>query len=198
MPTASEFHRIITPAKWQYAAGAFTYACEIVAQNYDYHYGEVSDFATSAMKNGSIMEPESRRFYELETGCDVKQVGFVISDCGRWGYSPDSICGEDGLLELKNPTPAVHIKWLMEGVVPPEHLAQCHGGLLVTKRKWIDWMSYAPQLPPLLVRVVPDEKTLLLAEALETFWKRLTEIRCKIAGTVDTVAATREEFVSPF
>ena len=32
------------------------------------------------------------------------------------------------------------------------------GQLWVSGRKWCDFMSYHPQLPPLLVRVEPDEK----------------------------------------
>lgn len=198
IPSASNFNRIVTPAKWQLAAGAETYACELVAEAYDYNYGRNDDYATSAMRNGTIVEPEARRFYSLETGRDVRQVGLCISDCGRFCCSPDGLVDDDGGLELKHPVAATQVKWLMGGTVPPEHLAQCHGFLLVTRRKWIDWMAYYPGMEPLLVRVVPDEKTLALAEALETFWKRLTEIRTKIAGTLDPVAATREPYLSPF
>lgn len=192
VPTASEFPRILTPAKWQYAAGADTYICELVGQLYDYDYGPRNDFATAAMKNGTVMEPESRRFYSLETNCDVQQVGFCMTDDGRFGCSPDGLVGDDGGLELKHPIAATQVKWLMAGVVPPEYLAQIHGSLLITKRHWWDFLSYYPGMDPLLVRVVPDEKTLLLAEALETFWQRLTEVRSKIAATTDPVAAARE------
>ncbi len=198
VPTASEFNRILTPAKWQYAAGAEGYACELVGQLYDIAYGQTNDFATTAMRNGTIMEPEARRFYSLETGSDVQQVGFCLTDDGRFGCSPDGLVGDDGGLELKHPLPATQVEWLMAGVVPPKYLAQIHGSLLITKRSYWDYLSYYPGMEPLLIRVLPDEKTVALAEALEKFWVRLTEIRTKIAGTLDPVAATREEYVSPF
>ncbi len=198
VPTASEFNRILTPAKWQYAAGAETYACELVGQLYDIEYGPANDFATTAMRNGTIMEPEARRYYSLQTDCDVQQVGFCTTDDGRFGCSPDGLVGDDGGLELKHPQPATQVKWLMAGVVPPEYVAQIHGSLLITKRSWWDFLSYYPGMEPLLVRVVPDEKTVKLAEALETFWARLVEIRTKIAGTLDPVAASREPVESYF
>ncbi len=180
VPTASEFHRIVTPAGWKFATGATTYALELIAQRYDYNYGMHEGYVSAAMRNGTVMEPEARRYYEFELGVKVQQVGFVISDCGRWGCSPDSLVGDDGGLELKHPTAATHIKWLLAGGVPPEHLAQCHGCLLVTKRKWWDFASYYPGLPPLIVRVVPDGKTVALADALEKFWLMLTDMRARV------------------
>lgn len=192
LPSASEFHRIITPAKWEYAAGAYTYACELVAQDYDYNYGMNDEFATAAMRNGTIIEPESRRLYEFQRNCDVEQVGLCISDCGRFACSPDGLVSDDGGIELKHPTAATHVKWLMAGGVPAEHLAQCHGFLLVTKRQWIDFLSFYPGMPLLLARVTPDEKTVALAEALERFDRTLNEIRGKVASHEPVTAAPRE------
>jgi hypothetical protein len=189
MPTASEFHRIVTPKKMEYAAGATTYAIELIAELYDYNYGMAESCVTAAMRNGTLFEPRCRAFYEMERNVDVTRVGFCISDCGRFGASPDALIGDDGGLELKHPTAATHIKWLLAGVVPPEHLAQCHGGLLVTKRHWWDFLSWYPGLPPLLVRVVPDDYTLRLAKALEQFWTEFTAMRARIEGGRDEIVA---------
>lgn len=192
LPSASNFHRIITPAKWEYATGAYTYACELVAQYYDYNYGMHDEFSTAAMRNGTIIEPEARRAYEFYSGRDVEQVGLCISDCNRFCCSPDGLVGDEGGIELKHPTAATQVKWLLAGVVPPDHLAQCHGFLLVTKRKWIDFLSFYPGMPQLIVRVEPDEKTVKLAEALETFGKTLTEMRRLIAEHEPMRMAPRE------
>lgn len=197
-PSASEFHRIITPAKWEYAAGAYSYACELVAQEYDYNYGQPDAFATAAMRNGTIIEPEARRAYTFYTGREVEQVGLCVSDCGRFACSPDGLVGEDGGIELKHPTAATHVKWLLAGGVPPEHLAQCHGFLLVTKRSWIDFLAWYPGMPPLLVRVEPDEKTLKLAEALERFDRTLGEVRASIAGREPAFGRPKEPQESYF
>lgn len=197
--SCSEFHRIVTPKKWEFADGAKTYAQEIIAQDYDYAYGQSEGYVSAAMRNGIIFEPESRNYYEMKRDCEVRRVGLVVSDCGRFAYSPDSLVGDEGAVELKNPTPAVHIKWLLAGGIPPEHLAQCHGGLLVGQLKWIDFLSYCRRLPPLLVRLYPDEKTEALAESLEQFWKMLTEMREKIEAAHDPMAnIPAESYVSPF
>ncbi len=199
--SCSEFHRIVTPKKWEFAAGAETYGQEIIAQDYDYAYGMQEGYVSAAMRNGIVMEPESRNYYEMKRDCEVRRVGLVISDCGRFAYSPDSLVGDDGALELKNPTPAVHIKWLLAGGIPAEHLAQCHGALVVgaPTLKWIDFMSYCRRLPPLLVRLYPDEKTEALAKSLEKFWEMLTAMRAKIEGAADPIAnIPAESYVSPF
>lgn len=196
-PSASNFNRIVTPAKWTFAAGAESYAAELIAEQFDYDYGPKNEYATAAMRNGTIMEPEARRYYEYTADCEVEQVGLCVDDSDRFIASPDGLCGEDGGLELKHPTAATHVKWLLAGVCPPEYLAQCHGSLLITKRKWWDFLSYYPGMPPLLVRIEPNEKTLLLAEVLERFWNSFTEMKARIAW-VDPMAATREPVAQYF
>ena len=169
IPTASEFSRIITPAKWQYAAGAATYICELIAERYNPNYGFYDEFASLAMANGTLREPEARRYFEFTTGLEVKQVGFCLSDCGRYGASPDALVGDDGGLEIKAPDLKTHVKWCLEGELPKEHAAQVHGCMHVTGRSHWWWMSYCPPLPELLIRVERDEKTEQLAETVEKF-----------------------------
>ncbi|MEM1271791.1 MAG: lambda exonuclease family protein [Bacteroidota bacterium] len=169
VPTASEFKRICTPKKWQYADGAVTYAQELIAELYDPFYGCHEDYVSAAMAHGSAIEPEARRFYEFNQGVQVEQVGFCTTDDGLLGCSPDGLVGDDGGIECKAPKIHTHIRWLLDGGVPPEHLAQCHGFLVVTGRQWVDFLSYCPQLPELLVRVERDEKTQQLAGCLNEF-----------------------------
>lgn len=196
-PSASNFKKIITPAKGDFSKSAIEYCYELLAELYDPQYGVVEDYVSAHMKNGSIMEPESRRFYKMETNCDVEEVGICESDCGRFICSPDSLVGDEGVLELKNPAYKTQIKYLHEGVLPDEHKVQCHGHILVCKRPWCDFMSYCNRLPPLLIRVVPDEFTVKLAQALEKFWKMYTELREKICSAGDPVAAARPK-VEPY
>jgi len=178
--TASEAKRIVTPKDWKFAAAARKYAFELIAQEYDHDYGNKQEYVTASMRNGRILEPQSRRFYEFETGCDVEEVGFVTTDDKHFGCSPDGLCGDDGGAEFKNPDPSTHVEWLWNGVVPPEHLPQVHWSLVVTGREWWDFMSHYSGLPPLLVRTYRDERTEKLAEHMETFWAMLQEMRAKI------------------
>lgn len=197
-PSTSNFGRIITPKKAEYSKSADEYCYELLAEDFDPQYGVVEGYVNAAMKNGNIFEPGNRRYYEMERNCDVEQVGLIESDCGRFLCSPDGLVGDDGLLEIKSPTHRVQIKYLLTGGLPAEYAPQVHGQLLVTRRKWVDFLSYAYGLPPLLVRVTPNEFTVKLAECLEEFWKTFVQLKAKITGAGDPVAATRTPYTPPF
>lgn len=170
-PTASQFGRIITAKTMKLAAAADEYIAELLAETY--HVGPLSDIAappSRAMLHGTNTEPEARAWYSLERNVDVQEVGFVTTDDGRFGASPDGLMGVDGGLELKCPQGKTQVGYLLAGELPSEYRAQCHGQLIVTGRKWVDFLSYCPGLPPLLVRVEPDGFTEALRAALDQFW----------------------------
>jgi len=170
VPTASSFDRIIQPTKGLYSGAASKYIAQLVAETIHMDPGAMTERPMNpAMRHGIETEAEARKWYEMHTECDVRQVGFVVSGCGRFGCSPDGLVGEDGLLELKCPQPATHVEYLMERVLPNEYKAQVHGQLLVTGRKWVDFMSYAAMYPPFVIRIVPDEFTVKLRKLLERF-----------------------------
>lgn len=172
LPTASSFDRILTPAKGLPSAAQDDYIAELVAERSEFtppFLAREGGFLSDEMAEGVRREPEARSWYALQTDGDVRLAGFVLSACGRWGCSPDALVGEDGGLELKNPAPKTHVKYLMRGKLPDEYRCQVHGCLIVTGRRWWDFCSYAPGFAPLLVRVVPDEFTDKLRAELERF-----------------------------
>lgn len=171
VPTASRFGSILTTKTMKLAAAHDTYINELIGDLFDLEYGQKDDVANAAMRRGTRMEPEARSFYEMESNCDVKQIGFLTTDDGRFGCSPDGMI-EGGTLELKNPSAHTHVGWIREGGLPDEHKAQCHGALIVSGLDFCDFMSYYPGLPPLLVRVTPDEYTAKLRAALDEFWDK--------------------------
>ena len=155
IPTASQFKRILTP-KGKPSSSADGYSAELLAE---WALGEaISDFAGNEWtERGNILESEARAYYSFHRDLDVETVGFLYRDGDRMsGCSPDGLVGEDGMLELKCPSAGKHLLWLARGDVPPEHRMQVQGALWVSGRAWLDWMSFYPQLPPLLVRVTPD------------------------------------------
>lgn len=169
LPTASNFGRIITPARGDYSKQAEGYIYELIASLYDPNYGVVEDYQSAAMRNGTILEPEARRFYQFSRGVRVQEVGLCVTDCGRFAGSPDGLCGDDGCLEIKSPLHKTQVEYLLRGELPTEYRAQVHGHLIVTGRDWCDFLSYAQGLPELLVRVTPDDFTASLRESLERF-----------------------------
>lgn len=189
MPSTSEFGNIITPKKQEFAAAARSYAIQLIADQFDGNYGPQSEFQTQAMKDGHRMEPEARNYYEFHRDCELTPVGGVISDCGRFWSTPDSLVGSDGCLEIKNPTARVQVGYLLDGGLPAEYLPQTHGQLIVTGRQWVDFLSYSPGLPKLLVRVTPDAFTEKLRGYLDQFWTLYQEL-------LERIRAQREDAIS--
>jgi hypothetical protein len=130
---------------------------------------------TRDMTNGIDLEPEARRYYEMQRDTEVERVGFVRSLCDRYGCSPDGLVGEGGL-ELKCPTLPVQIAYLREGKLPEEYKGQVHGCMIVTGAPWWDFMSYNPSVDPLLLRIERDEYTAALEKALVMFCDRFAEV----------------------
>ena len=181
IPTASQFDRILTPKTGKYSASAEEYICELIADGMMGGPPQgIEGYTSKAMQDGIDTEPEARRWYAFERDAHVQQVGFCLTDDGRFGCSPDGLVGDDGGLELKCPMLKTHIKYLSAGTLPAEYKCQVHGSLIVTERAWWDFVSYAPNLPPLLVRVEPDTFTEQLRAAMETFWTQLEHAKALI------------------
>lgn len=189
VPTASAFDRIVTPAKFEASKQREGYACQLIAERFDKFYSINPEFQSQAMQEGTLLEPEARRYYEFHRECEVQEVGFCLTDDERFGSSPDGlIIAQNGGLEMKCPQPGTHVRYLMDGTLPNDYAPQVHGHLVVTGCAWVDFMSYAPGLPPLLVRVEPNEKTEVLRKALDEFWDLYMTILAR-------VEARHQEFV---
>lgn len=112
-------------------------------------------YTNDHMDRGHIEEDEARALYSFMTDNEVQRIGFMKR--GRVGYSPDGLIGTDGLLEIKTKLDHLHVECLEADALPNEHKAQCQGGLWVSGRQWIDFVSYSPGLPLFVKRVVRDE-----------------------------------------
>jgi hypothetical protein len=180
VPTASSFRKIVTAVKGQLSASWQDYAVELMAAELKVSTPPPPSFW---MEWGSEHEPYAVAAYELITGRKTEQVGFVWpDDHERYGCSPDRLVGDDGLLEVKCPKPETVLEYHLTGF-PKDYKPQVQGQLLVTGRKWCDFLAYHPELKPYLVRVERDEKYILaLSEALDEFCAKLAELRAKLQG----------------
>lgn len=184
IPTASEFHRIITNVRGEPSKGQKAYIAQLLADrvslNPPFHTERQGH--TQAMRNGIDLEPEARRWYEIDHG-QVSQVGFCLTDDGRFGCSPDGVIYErKRCLELKCPEPHTHMEYLMDGSLPTEYRAQVHGQIIVTGFDGADFLSYCQGANPFLVEVCPDSFTEKLRAALEEFWDAYNEASMKHLG----------------
>jgi hypothetical protein len=165
------------------AGGSDSYIARLIADALSPEYGQNEEFENFAMRRGTRIEPQARRFAELDTGNAIKQVGFVKSACGRWGCSPDGLIGDDETLELKCLMPHSHAQAVLEGVVPAEYVPQVHGSLIVTGRKRCRFICFCPWEGPQLHLVVErDGYTTKLQEAMEQFWVKFQKALAKIKG----------------
>ena len=105
-------------------------------------------FTSKASDWGNTQEPYACLAYEVKTGVFVQKTGFIDHPTiGQCGASPDGLIETDGGFEAKCPySSAVHLDTLLYGM-PSEHMAQCQGGMLVTKREWWDFVSWNPNFP---------------------------------------------------
>lgn len=136
-------------------AGAQTY---INGLAYERITGESSAVFSGNLwtERGQELEPVAREAYERKTGFKVEQVSF-IKNLG-FGYSPDGVVGDNGLIEIKTKQPKDQIALLRSGDIPKEHLDQLDGGLLCSNREWIDFVAYCPNLPIFIKRVYAKDR----------------------------------------
>lgn len=92
-------------------------------------------YSNKAMERGHEMEAEIADHYERTKFANLKRVGFVFNPELNAGASPDRLIDDDGVLEVKSMIPALLIGVLEKGTMLPEHRAQCHGSMLVLRRK---------------------------------------------------------------
>lgn len=157
-PTASAFSRLITatgePSKS--APGyAVTLACELFA-------GKPVDAweGNAWTERGREMEEAAIALYEFARDASVVPVGFVTTDDGATGASPDGFVGEDGLVEVKCLKAENHVKAILyhrkHGKCPPDYVQQAQGQMMITGRAWCDVVFYHPELPLLVLRQQAD------------------------------------------
>lgn len=144
---------IIAPARGEEARGlTAVLTAERISGNTD------PTWTNWDMVRGHIEEPIARAAYEDHTGTPVDVVGFMVRD--DWGfqigYSPDGLVGDDGLIEVKSRRQKKHLQTVLAGGVPPENMAQIQCGLMVSGRKWCDYISYCGGMHLYPVRVLPD------------------------------------------
>lgn len=167
--SASNAEKIITSTgkkSTQREGYLYTLAAEIVRGESDESY------KNGHMETGNEREEESRDYYSLTTGEDIKQVGVIYKD-----ESQRVLCSPDGVnlelekgLELKNVLGKTQVDYLLKNQVPTKYVMQIQFSLWVTGFKRWAFCSYCPGMKVLIVPVEPDEKIQeLLNEAVPEF-----------------------------
>lgn len=179
--TASQMHRLLTPKmrKKCKSDAVRSLQYELLAQRITGHVEP--SYVSDAMLLGTTDEEDAIALYS-EKIAPVERMGLILNDGFGFtlGYSPDALVGDNGLVEVKSHCHRIQVKAILAGKhAADEHMMQLQAGLLVSERKWIDFVSYSPGLPLHVVRVMPDIGLMLrMEEAAREFEE---EMECLLA-----------------
>lgn len=140
------------------------YMYDLIAQSMGSRLG--GTVYNSHFERGHEKEPKGAELYAALRGVDLEVVGFVTTDDGLLGCSPDRLVGDDGIYEGKAPLPGIHIGYMLEpGTLTAEYFVQCQMQLTVCapERRWVDLVSYAEladgmPMPLVIERIERDEE----------------------------------------
>ncbi len=184
IPTASMFHKIVTPARLEYSKQARAYAFYLVAEKL--LNTSLSPLQTTEwMERGTELEPQAILAYEFQEEVKTEPVGFITNetaDCpATMGATPDRLLlGTAAGLEIKCPAPHTHLGYLIDGF-GSDYITQAQGQNLVGEFEFVDRYSWHPELPPRRVRTYRDEIFIgALTKAIARFNEEKHEIEEKV------------------
>lgn len=181
IPTASNASKIVTPGL-KVSAASRKLLCWLIAESI---IGPCDECDTKFMQRGTAMEAEAVRYYEWDQEVTVERVGFITTDDGTFGCSPDGLVGDDGGLEIKCPGAGGHVENILG--MSTQYMPQVQACMMVTERKWWDLLSFNPRMPRVIVRVKRDEEYIsLLRAALDIFIPSLAEKRAEVLKKLGT------------
>lgn len=135
----------------------------------------IDNFQNYKMDRGVKDETEAFNIYSGKYD-QLRTCGFITNDDHgvRLGYSPDGLTAhhEDGQIEAKSRDPKFQIETLFTDEMPDDYTIQVQTGLIVSQRKWCDFISYCGGAVMYVTRIEPDlviqEAIILAAKQAET------------------------------
>ena len=178
MPTASNFDKIITPCG-KLSTSARKYAFYLAAEKILNRQLESLD-NLEWVQHGKMFEDAAARNYEFVQEVRVRTCGFITTDNGLVGASPDRLLiGENGGLEIKCPAPWTQMGYIVDGF-GDAYKCQVQGQMWVAELDFVDRYAWHPELPPALHRTKRDEPFIkLMADAVTQFCDDLAEVMRK-------------------
>lgn len=157
IPTASRFKDVLAKGEGKTRT---SYMYQLAAETLTGQTDE--SYSNTYMDWGTENEPLARSAYEFIMSEIVEQVTFISNETFYAGYSPDGLVGDNGLIEIKCPKTTTHIETVISGKMPSGHIPQVQGGLMVSEREWLDFISYDPRIKQSMayfsVRVYRDDE----------------------------------------
>lgn len=182
IPTASEFHHIITPKKMQLAESRKSYQCRLIAERLLNWQANSLD-KIRHIEDGKTNEPFAIAQLEEIDGIETERVGFVRTNDRRFGASPDRVTDISAdrqhvgiVIEAKSPTIPKQFEYLLFGH-DDAYRAQVQGQLWVSEADKALFYAYNTRMPAYRVETGRDEEFIKkLVGALEQFSEELEEM----------------------
>lgn len=203
IPTASEFANLVTPlGKAKTGEMPETYLARKLAERWT-GAPLPTTYSGGGLEQGNLRQDEAIPWYALARRRNIRPVGFILTDDGRVGCSPDGMFDDGTGLEVKCPDLHTHVKYLLRSELPPEYVPQVQGSMWVTGAKRWEFLSYCRNFPPLVLTVERDGAFQeILSEALDAFLVRLEAGYAKLVeingGPPDPANAAEDSWAFDF
>lgn len=178
--TASRLGDLMATTRSGYGAGRGNYMAELLVERLS---GKTTErFQNDSMKWGVEQEPHARAAYEFFRDATVVPAEFIphptIADTGA---SPDGLVGDEGMIEIKCPLTATHVDTLLTETIAVKYIYQMQWQMECAGRKWCDFVSFDPRLPPnmqlYVKRVERNAQTIgELTKAITLFLRELDQM----------------------
>ncbi len=196
VPSASQFHRVVTAVKGDLSKSRFGYACELIAARL--LNWERRSLDTEDVVNGREREPSAIRHMEFMHDLETLPVGWVSTDDGRLGASPDRFVKKTLVpCELKCPSDPVMLRYLLFGQ-DEDYRPQISGQMFICEADEAIFCAWNPRTPEYFVRTHRDESYIQkLAQHLNQFTDELDMLtdKAKALGLYQAYEDAAEEDV---
>lgn len=136
------------------------------------------DIDSRATEHGNIYEGAAVLRYQKVTGNEVEYVNRYNAYTEDVGGTPDGYVGKDGLIEIKCPfNGGNHLRTLLTGeIYNKDYMYQIQGYLMITGRKWCDFITYDPDMPEGLdISINRIERNEIIINGIDMVIKRVVE-----------------------
>lgn len=175
IPTASSFDKIITStgAKSKQSDG---YLNQLAGESI---VGYQETYTNQAMETGKEREVHAISLFEFIHDVDIENVGLCYKDDKKdVSCSPDGFIVDGCGIEIKCPNLSTHVGYLRANKLPTAYVAQVQGSMYVTGFKSWYFMSYFPEMKPLIIKVERDDDFCeKLGQYLNEFNKKLSTVK---------------------
>lgn len=147
----------------------------------------IESYSSIDMQRGQFLEPYALKLLEEVNGAPIDRVGFITTDDGRIGCSPDGLFGEMAGIEIKCPNPRQHIRNIKSNGFD-DYIAQVQGNMWITGRQLWYLVSFCPWVTqnPFYYEVINIDNEIV---------KKIKESAISAANEIDYLVAELSEIL---